>query len=1009
MNGFKGRVIGLPLLAILSVCVTVAGPAGQTARASEGAIGLSAKPLKKSGAAAAPSKPVGKIAAQWSPSFPALFKAPAQPQFAYFVDAVGSDFESFNTSAQAAATRAVQIKQVEAEYKLQPQTSQQSLNVGLRLVRLYEEQAMYIEYLRATGQTDSRYPDVLHFVKSARSQVVNAINVLTKNFPKNEKVIALRSSQLISRLKAGDQTARAEALRFVGQNRTPEQQGVAIVGIILDYEANRVPSSFGNLEFAANHTTDPSGRAAFRYQSGEMAMSKKQYGQAAAFYQECLRDLGRFKRPDGKAGPLLTKVLLRLIQAALTRDAMNVDSEVTGSMQSAGAIDFARYYSELVALNNIAKQPGRASKIYADIQGLGEYSKSFGALLELRILDIHLGARDLIAGQAQWQRVAKSGDLLGQQILPRIFYTQNLALTQAQAKLDGESVARFVSLHDFFVENSNEYSAREDWSLKVIELLWRSRRAADVAARADALAGQTKNRDVLLSSLRYSLRARESLLGITAEPKLVKNRKLSGNQEIADAYVVTLDKLRPVVNGNELEQAVFQAAYITHLTGQDNQGKQRFEGAITKFPRSPYSGESVSYLLEISELAKNWPYVEKIARLALKLKTVPAKPQHKNLQVIIENAVYSHAQQLSAQGQFEAAGNRFVAFQREFPKHKNAATALDLASRNFLQAKRTEMAVTQMEALLKTYPTSGYVKETLWQAGELSRGIAQFLRAAKHYEEFAKKYPQDGVKRSAWLKSAEMHKSLGRFANAVSHYENYLAQLTAPSEKLKIAREIADTHFKFGRPAEAIAAYERMMKYVSSPDDEIYLRSQIMILQSRQGVDSNSRKTAARLLSLKPSSQEGMRLQAKAKYNLAYMDAPSVRNRNIQNERNLSQALKTVIGDYDRTKALFLAVCEVPGLEFCSAGYYEAARMAEEVAKMLLAIELPPTLNPAEVDGIRSAISQNAERLQQESKSFAAQAEQALSSGAPDAETAERIKTYAQQVRGEASDAAPLQ
>ncbi|MEN9825090.1 MAG: hypothetical protein RI953_835, partial [Pseudomonadota bacterium] len=242
-----------------------------------------------------------------------------------------------------------------------------------------------------------------------------------------------------------------------------------------------------------------------------------------------------------------------------------------------------------------------------------------------------------------------------------------------------------------------------------------------------------------------------------------------------------------------------------------------------------------------------------------------------------------------------------------------------------------------------------------------------------------------------------------------AHYENYLAQLTSPAEKLKIAKEIADTHFKFGRPAEAIAAYERMMKFVTSADDEIYLRSQILVIQLRQGVEPASRKTAARMLSLKPSSQEGYRLQAKAKYSIAYLDAPSIRNRNIQNQKNLPAAIKSVVAEYDKTKALFLASCEVPGLEYCSAGYYETARMAEEVAKNLLAVELPPTLNPADVSSIRAMITQNSERLQQESKSFAAQAEQALSTGAPDAETAERIRTYSQQVRGESNDTAPLQ
>lgn len=957
-----------------------------------------AKPLSK-----APAAPV------WVPAFPPLFKAPANPASVYFSDAVGTDFESVNLGAQAAATRAVQIKQIEAEYKLQPPKSAQALNLGLKLAKLLEEQAFYVEYLRATGGTDARYPDVVHFAKSARSLLVNTIDNLAKSFPKNDRVMALRTLQLISRLKMGDPTAREEALRFVGQNRTAAQQSVALVGIILDHEAGKTTSSFGNLEFAANNSQEPSGRAAFRYLMAEAAMSRKQFAQATSLYQEALKDMGKFKRSDGKTGPLLGRILFRLNQAALLKDSLNIDNDIIQSMQGVGAIDFARFYAETIALNNIAKQPGRAAQMYVDVQALGTYSNSFNAYLEIRVLDIHLAARDLISSQSQWQRVFKTPDLLKAQIPGRIFYTQNLALAQAQSKLDGESIARFVSLHDFFVQNSTDYAGREDWTLKVIELLWRSKRASDVAVRADALAGQTKNRDVLLSALRFSLRARESMLSIGAEPKFVRNRKLSGDDQIAQAYVVTLDKMKTVVTGPELEQSVYQAAYITHLIGQENPGRQRFEEALTRYPGKAHAGDAVSYLFESAESKKDWLYVEKIARIAIKGKIVPGKPSHRNLQVILENAVYSHAQQLAAQGQFEAAANRFVAFQKEFPKHQNAATALDLAGRNFLQAKKTDLAVTQMELLLKSYPTSGYVKETTWQAAELSRGIAQFLRAAKHYEDFARKYQQDGIKRTAWLKSAEMHKSLGRFANAVAHYEYHLAQLTSPAEKLKIAKEIADTHFKFGRPAEAIAAYERMMKFTSAPDDEIYLRSQILVIQLRQGVEAASRKTAARLLSLKPSSQEGYRLQAKGKYSVAYLDAPAIRSRSIQNQKNLPVAIKTVVADYDKTKALFLASCEVPGLEFCSAGYYETARMAEEIAKNLLAVELPPTLNPADVEGIRAMISQNSERLQQESKSFAAQAEQALSTGAPDAETAERIRTYAQQARGESSDTAPLQ
>lgn len=971
------------------------------------AVSMNAKALQSKAKTKPTTKTISANATQWSPSFPPLFKAPVNPQRVFFIDVIGADptvLSGFNGSTQASATRVVQIKQIEAELKLQPAKSQQALNVALKLAALIEEQTLYLENLRATGVQDSKFPDLNHFIKSWRSQLVNVIDTIIKNFPKNDRFQSLRATQLVSRLKSGDPTVREEAMRFVGSGRTADQRRVALVAILTDFESGKNASPFGNLEFASQNSEEPISRAAFRYYAAESYFGKKQFAQASSQYQEALKDMALIKRVDGKAGPLLARVLFRLQQVSLLRDSLNVDSDAVQSMQAAGALDVSRFYSEQVALNNLQKQPGRAAKIYGDIQTLGDYSNSFNAYLELRILDIYLNARDLILGQAQWQRIGKLNDVLREVVSGRVFYTQNLALSQAQAKLDGESIARFVSLHDFFVQNYESYAVREEWALKVIEILWRAKRAADVATRADALAGQTKNKEVLLSALRLSLRARESTLGLSLEPKFVANRRLAAEESVAQAYVVSLDKISGVIAGAELEQSVFQAAYVTYLMGQENPARLRFEAALAKFPKSRFSGEAVSYLLAGAEAKKDWVYVEKIARLALGFKIDPAKNQHRNLRNVLENAVYAHAQQLSAQGQFEASANKFVSFQKEFPKHQNAPTALDLASKNFLQSKKTDAAITQMEALLKNYPSSGYVKETTWQAAELSRGIAQFIRAARHYEDFAKKFAQEGAKRSAWLKSAEMHKSLGRFANAVAHYESYLSQVSGSSEKLKIAREIADIHFKYGRSAEAIAAYERMMKFISNSDDELYLRSQILIIQVRQGLEPAARKTASRMLSLKPSSQDGYRHQARAKFTLGRLDAPSVRDRNIQNQKELAKAAKNLANDYDRVKSLFLASCEVPGLEWCSAGYYEAARLAEEVAKTMFAVELPPTLNPAEVNGIRTFLTQTAERLQSESKNFAIQADQALSNGAPDAETAERIRSYAQQVRGDTGE-----
>lgn len=974
--------------------------------------------------AAKSSKPVNKVSAPastkaavpsdtvWTPSFSPLFKAPVNPPRYFYLDTVGGDpstLDGLDLRTSAAATRAVQIRQMDAEMKLLPVKSPQALSIGLKLVKLYEEQALYLENLRASGGQDKNYADLNHAVKSWRSKLVGAVDNLLLNFPKSERALNLKATQLISRIKLGDPTVRDDALRFVGTAKNSEQQRVANVGILYDFESGRTSSSFGSLEGGAQNAVESRARAGFKYYLGEIAFSKKQYSQALAHYNEAVKELGGLKNGEGKPGALLSRLLYRIHNTSLLRDPINVDGDVVQTLQSAGALEVARHYCEQIALNNLQKQPGRAAKIYSDVQTLGDYPKVLSTYIEMRILDIHLASRDLILSFAQWQRMEKDIGEMGPALTSRIFHTQKMALALAQTKADGESVARFVSMHDFFVRNHQIYASREDWVLKVIEVLWKARRAKDVAARADALAGQTKSKENLLAALRFALRARESLIGLTSEPRFLRTKKLAADEQTAQAYVVNLDKMQEVSSGRELEQSQFQAVFVTQMLGQQDAARQRFETVISKYPQGPYSGEAMSFFIEIAEVKKDWLYVEKLARLGLKLKVNPAKAVHKNLRVILENAVYSHAQQLSSQGQFEAAANKFVAFQREFPSHPNGATALDLAAKNFLQAKKTDAAITQMESLLKSYPNSGYAKESVWQAAELSRGIAQFLRASKHYEDFARKYQQDGAKRSAWLRSAEMHKSLGRFANAVAHYENYLAQVSGSAEKLKIAKEIADIHFKFGRPAEAIASYERIMKYISNSDDELYLRSQILVVQERQGLEAAARKTAARMLSLKASSQEGYRQQAKAKFIIGKFDAPSVRGRNIQNQKELAKAIKSVAADYEKTKTLFLAACEVPELEWCSAAYYEVAKMAEEIAKTLLAVELPPTLNPSDVNSIRTLLTQTSDKLNSECKSFAAQAEQALSSGAPDAETAERIRSFAQQMRGESADSVPMQ
>ena len=177
----------------------------------------------------------------------------------------------------------------------------------------------------------------------------------------------------------------------------------------------------------------------------------------------------------------------------------------------------------------------------------------------------------------------------------------------------------------------------------------------------------------------------------------------------------------------------------------------------------------------------------------------------------------------------------------------------------------------------------------------------------------------------------------------------------------------------------------------------------------RMSQESNARAMISRVLDLKPASQEGFRTLARAKFSLAKLEARDMMDIYPMREAQLKRAVDEIVRRYDKVKSLYLASCEVPGLELCSVGYYETAKHAEQMAGKLLEVELPPTLDLKEVGPIKASVTAGSKRLSEESKSFSQQAESALSNGAPDADTADRIRNYAAQHRGDASGSIPLE
>ena len=1007
-------------LSLGMLCPTAASLTVPTVAHAEVALAAKKAPKKKNTAAKATKKRKGSSADKGtgaptampvSSAFAPLFRTPAAPPAWMAGDFVGRDqsiIGEMNFTRQAAATRAAQIRQTESDFRLQKPGSPQASQLGSSLVRLYEEQCLYLENIRGLGLSDPTYSDLNHFTKTLRSSLVTATTNMLRQFPSNDARAHWKATQLISRIKIGDPSAARDALAFVRQDKSDDGRRVMMVGIAWDAMAGRHKGAFGSIESALELELDAASRAAFKLFQAE-AYAKVNSSRTTLAYEDAAKEGTAIRTPEGGLGPVSQRGAAKMVESALRQRPDAADPDLVASLQSIGLTDTARYYVEQVALRSVAKQPQRAMRSYADILQIGDLTADLTVKIEFRVLDIALAARDPISTESQWKRIAdlQSG-LRTPGVEPRAAATQNFLWGQVQKGPNGENVDRFVRLHDLFAPAIASYGANEDWSLRVMEGLWRIKRASDTAARGDTLAASSKRPEVKLAALRFSARARESILGISPEPSYARRSKAAGDGEVLTPYVATLDKLAPLVQGDESERSIYQGAYLTHNSGGTGPGRARFDDAFGRYPRSKYAAGGISYLLGDAQANKDWAGVEKYARLAESKRIKPSEKRHADLRSLVETAVYEQAVSLAAEQQYEASANKFVAFQKEFPSSKKADTALDTAARNYILAKKVDLAVGTMERLLGAYPKSGYAKETRWQAAEQSKGLGQMLRAANHYEAFARSYSAEGRQRQAWIKAAEMHKGLGRYSSAIADYEMSMKDSGSNEEKVKIAKDIAEMQFKYGKSTEALAAYDRVIKISKNPDDEIWARAQMIEVFMRLSQETNARAMISRVLDLKPVSQDGFKTLARAKFSLARLEARDVKEVDPMREADLRKAVDGLLKRYDRIKGLYLAPCEVPGLELCSVGYYETARLAELLAGKLLEVELPPTLDPKEVTPIRALVKSGSGRLSADSKSFAIQAEDSLSSGAPDADTADRIRSYAQQQRGDVGGEIPL-
>jgi uncharacterized glyoxalase superfamily protein PhnB len=932
-----------------------------------------------------------------------FFNAPALPPAWVAGDFVARNQEivSQMTFTEAAdKDRLVEIQQVRASFLQNAKKITESLQDGLKLLKLYEEHCTYLEYVRGMGLKDSRFNDLNATIRGARIELAKQSVVMQKTFSMPELKVQWKSLELTSRIKAGDADVEKDATDFIVNQRNTLGDRVMLTGLAWDFMAEKTKSGYGSLENGIEIATDDATKAALTLFLAENT-SKTNAKLALKYFDEAARSSSQIKRTDGSLGPISTRASLKLVSTALKANQKAFMQDTVTALQTAGSIELARFYLERVALAQVPEDSGSAIKTYTTLQTLGELPPAINQKIETRKIDFAIASKNLNLAEQQWQSFLGAENFQKDpSINQKANQTLNLFQEQYTTGKKPADLQKLIKINDMFI--SKIFITNDPWNLKILKFLNESKNYAQVSQRGDELFLSSNVSTTKQQALNFSMQAKETLLGISRIPEMKPSKKISPSP-ILEGYFKNLAAQKDASFATPKEKSVaqFQMFYLTFITKGADASKELYEAALKIPGEMELKGKAFLMMEEFYEKQGRYLEAEAATRSAIAANLKLDKEQ--NLKAILERVVFAGATALAAQGKSEEAGDKFIKFKDEFPKSSLAEKSLENAVKQYRLSDNDQKLMTALKTHLAQYSASKLNKDFLWEAAELCAKLDKKLDAATFYEEFGTKYKPEAAQKRAWYKAAILHVAIKRYAFAVAAYEKELISLTnfkgSNAEKAKISKEIATIQRQYGQVTDAIGALDRYGKVTSNGDEILWTLAEKTELQYSLAKYTNAKENALKATKVNSSSSDGEKWKAKSRYFLAKIDSEEIKRVDFMASADVKKTLSETEKNYTRTKANATAGCPSASQRYCAIGSFDMAKLAEEIAKKVLDFQIPATLRLEEVEPMKARLSKAGSFYSEETKALALQASSATATNELDTETIERIKAFARPYR----------
>ena len=369
---------------------------------------------------------------------------------------------------------------------------------------------------------------------------------------------------------------------------------------------------------------------------------------------------------------------------------------------------------------------------------------------------------------------------------------------------------------------------------RVIKLDPRGKSARD-AAHASVLAYQKL----------LDLHEREQKRADSKEEGIPKPKEIDAS---AQQFLRACDNyIKLVPDGDKGVDVKYYAALIYYDHNQFEEAIKRFEDIIKRHPKHRLAYYSANLVLDSHNLTGDFKGLNAAVARFYKNPDIARGKLLENLQTLREGAAFKACMKSEEEKKYREAAEAFEKFAAEFSTSEFFDKALYNAALNYERVNDIGNAIKMRMRLLRERPDSDLASKSLFSIAGNLHASAVYSEASKYYEIYAKQFPEDKNAEVALANAAVFRRGLGQYDKAIKDYQEWVRRYAKakPKQAAEVEFSIGSIYEKQKRRKDLINHYQNFLRrWGKQATDDRVLQAHTMIAMA--SLELGRKKDAAK-------------------------------------------------------------------------------------------------------------------------------------------------------------------